>query len=74
MVVFPEPLSPTSPRPHGPGGSRRLTPSTARTGPNRTASALMSSSGVPSCAPAAARTVPPWSCSMAAALTVPSPP
>src|SRR5215470_3551737 len=46
MVVFPEPLSPTSPRPQGPGGSRRLTPSTARTGPNRTASSLMSSNGV----------------------------
>src|SRR5215467_331959 len=45
MVVFPEPLSPTSPRPQGPAGSCRLTPSTARTGPNRTASSLMSSNG-----------------------------
>ena len=33
--------------------SRRLTPSTARTGPNRTARSLMSSSGVPACPPAA---------------------
>src|SRR6266481_2717864 len=36
MVDLPEPLSPTRPRPNGPTATSSDTPSTARTGPNRT--------------------------------------
>ena len=44
IVLLPEPLSPTRPRPNGPGATSRLTPSTARTGPKRTSRPAISSS------------------------------
>jgi len=57
IVDLPEPLSPTSPRPNGPAASRRLTPSTARTGPNRTLRSVTSSSGGPARAASSSRSV-----------------
>src|SRR5437868_6018888 len=47
IVVLPEPLSPTRPRPNGPSGTLKETPSTARTGPNRTSRCSTSSTGRP---------------------------